>query len=427
VKGNCQVAWQIGGEKKDNAEFPAGLISTYDTDSDGNNEIFTLSDGTLELRSGKDGAIKDKVLVTDAALPTAIYMRDLQDDLDGDGHNDVAVFLADCGNNGQGGGASGSMPCTRGVRVVSSATRKVILSLIGPAQDETYAPSATVVPDVDGDGKRDLAVSWTSNDPNAGNGHIDLVSSATKKVVRSITPPGVGASFGSSLLSGADLDGDGTSDFIVGDPAFNVLKGRVWAISGATSAVLWSVDGDELDTFGDVLTWGGDLDGDGAREILVGVHNHSLPGTPGMDLAEAAGEVVALRAKTGAKLWSALGERAQEGFGLTLASPGDANGDGKPDVLVGAPKQLSLPTADGHGGVVEILSGKDGSTLVQIEETIHGNDATHPVFGYRLGNDVATIAAPDASKKFIIAASAPRAPWQGFVRAGRVVAFRCSE
>jgi len=68
------------------------------------------------------------------------------------------------------------------------------------------------------------------------------------------------------------------------------------------------------------------------------------------------GIVVARSPKTGAQLWSVSGPHVDEGnFAWDMAPAGDQNGDGLPDVFVGSP--------GGATGYVYLIGGKDGTVL----------------------------------------------------------------
>src|SRR5262249_40094391 len=54
------------------------------------------------------------------------------------------------------------------------------------------------------------------------------------------------------------------------------------------------------------------------------------------------------------------GEGSGEGFGIGPATAGDVDGDGRPDLIVGA---WQYPGAAGSGGRAYLYSGRDGSLL----------------------------------------------------------------
>jgi hypothetical protein len=100
----------------------------------------------------------------------------------------------------------------------------------------------------------------------------------------------------------------------------------------------------------------GDLDGDDLDDLVAGA--------PGADQAGIdAGQVLLLSSATGATLATWSGAAVGDRFGAAVAGLPDMNGDGVPDVLVGA------PGADGPGadaGRAQVRSGADGSVLLTL-------------------------------------------------------------
>ncbi|MCC6408050.1 MAG: hypothetical protein IT453_12885 [Planctomycetes bacterium] len=83
------------------------------------------------------------------------------------------------------------------------------------------------------------------------------------------------------------------------------------------------------DLFGVCVADGGDLDGDGTRDVWVG--DPSMP----TEHDETAGHVWAVSGKSGKRLRSIASPTGARGFGWTLAALDDGDGDGKRDVAVG--------------------------------------------------------------------------------------------
>jgi hypothetical protein len=70
----------------------------------------------------------------------------------------------------------------------------------------------------------------------------------------------------------------------------------------------------------------------------------------------------------GYPLWDAVGPAQQSGFGISVAGVGDVNGDGVPDVVVGAPEVLG-PGGLALAGQARVLSGANGATLFVVSGT----------------------------------------------------------
>jgi hypothetical protein len=171
-------------------------------------------------------------------------------------------------------------------------------------------------------------------------------------VLWQVTSPVPGDRFGTSLAAVGDVDGDGVTDVLVGAPraqTAGILTGRVALLSGSDGTEWLGVTGDaSYDAFGTSVDGAGDVDGDGVPDLLVG----SPAGTP------PAGSVHLLSGKDGAPLLMLVGDANGDRFGEAVAGVGDVDGDGVPDVAVGAPQADGLGT---NGGRVSVYSGVDGS------------------------------------------------------------------
>lgn len=137
---------------------------------------------------------------------------------------------------------------------------------------------------------------------------------------------------GSSVAALGDVDGDGQDDVLVGAPGHDDGRGRAWCYSGADGSILWTLTGfDTTYAMGRAVANAGDIDGDGMNDALVGA--------PGYNNER--GLIRVVSGATGVIIRSlynnSAGSAAGDDFGYAVASSGDVNGDGTPDVLIGAP------------------------------------------------------------------------------------------
>jgi hypothetical protein len=98
----------------------------------------------------------------------------------------------------------------------------------------------------------------------------------------------------------------------------------------------------------------GDLDGDGCADFYVASRDDHGPET-----------VWAFSGKQGRLLWGVRTDVSNDGFGRSMASIGDVDGDGVPDVVIASPANLCWRRY-GRAGRVRVLSGRNGSVVREI-------------------------------------------------------------
>ncbi len=134
---------------------------------------------------------------------------------------------------------------------------------------------------------------------------------------------------GSSVVLPGDLDGDGAADLLVGAPGSGRVAGFT-DVSPGTSSIddaTWQLAlGAAGDGFGQVLGKVGDLSGDGTADVAI-----AAPGA-------GAGTVYLVDdPASGAAAATLTGSADGDGFGISIAGLRDIDGDLFPDVLIGSP------------------------------------------------------------------------------------------
>ncbi|MFO0563049.1 MAG: VCBS repeat-containing protein [Polyangiales bacterium] len=216
---------------------------------------------------------------------------------------------------------------------------------ISEGSSSQRATVASSIADVNGDGLADLVVRSTRSTTTDGgivseiavDIHLGRRGGPAQDADQRI------AVAGSALrnVAVADVDGDGTSDILIGDPEFNRGAGRVVVHGGGAIPLgqLASIAAPDTSprSFGTVVDAVGDLDGDGRPEIVVQ--------SPGAMLAGATQSVHVFggdRVTAGGAPTRTLVGTDADRFANVLGC--DVNGDGRQDLIVAPVVALTAPS-----------------------------------------------------------------------------------
>jgi hypothetical protein len=223
-------------------------------------------------------------------------------------------------------------------------------SILGAYENDRFG-SAVAVGDLDGDGVLDVAVGAKAFDTNeTSTGVVGVYSGASLEQSMPYDASIVnltgdyGFSYAGAALAFGNVNADAYDDLFIASYGLDGSAGAVYLYQGGASFVDGSLEevADEViygeyedDQFGWSIS-SGDFNGDGYDDLLVGA-----PQSTNLSDALDAGSV-SLFLGDGASIETVpssmfYGEHAYDNAGKTATFVSDVNGDGKEDLLIGAP------------------------------------------------------------------------------------------
>jgi hypothetical protein len=326
--------------------------------------VFFLEAVCFALRGGADLLVG---LSLKGSAPADMFGEEVAwaGDVNGDGVPDllVSAIFADPGGRTNAGS----------VFLFSGADGSLLKRLDGYAAGDEFGRSVVGIGDVTGDGVRDTLVGAPFADPNGRQeaGSVYLFSGANGSLVRGLDGAAAGDRFGLRAAAVGDVNRDGTPDFLIAAP-FASPEGReqagsVFLFSGASGARLKSFYGEKAgDQFGSSLGAAGDVNRDGIGDILIGAE---LADPGGIDQA---GSAYLFSGANGLRLFCFKGQELNALLGSSVAGAGDVDGDGAPDILVGA--IWASPGDRTHAGSVFVFSGAGGRLLRRLNGENSGSE-----------------------------------------------------
>ncbi len=332
-------------------------------------------------------------------------------DVNGDGIDDFAIGASSAGHNGRydsgstyiiygkAGGLDASID-------LASLERSAGFRIYGDEYDLS-GRSVSGVGDVNGDNIDDIIIGATGERPNGSTyvvfgksenftDNIDLSTLTVSDGIRIASERGVYLS-GISVASG-DVNGDDVNDIIIGasgpgSGSEGDAKGSTYVVFGKGEGFTGNInlhdvvasrgidgfrlDGEAAGDFSGYSVASGDFDGDEMDDIIIGARradssdvsdsgatyvvfgkDSSFGGAIDISSIADLGGTVGLRIN---------GEAANDQSGYSVASAGDINGDGKDDIIIGAPFADPNGNSDSDSGSSYVVFGKDRSTNGVIE------------------------------------------------------------
>lgn len=343
----------------------------------------TASAGFTDLNTF-NSTLGFKIIGDDAGDYTG-YTISSAGDFDGDGHLDILIS-AHKNDSGDDAGAAWLIYGTGAAMAdidLSSPTTGTYTQFLGSTANDDFGRGVAMVGDLNGDGYDDIAFGASGSDLGGdGSGAVTVVyggarlgdtfdiDALTSAQGFTVTGAASGDHLGANnaVWAAGDVNGDGVDDMILGASGADGGAGTGYVIYGGTETgfggevdvanledpygvtILGENDGDEL---GRAVGGGGDFNGDGIDDIIVGVPKYDYLGV------ETGAALVLYGADDGSAgstgfliIGAALDDRA----GFSVASAGDVNGDGVDDILVGAPTDTST-NGGGHAYLIYGVAG----------------------------------------------------------------------
>jgi hypothetical protein len=292
------------------------------------------SAGSIHVISGASGATLHRIDGTSAGAGLGRSLAAFGD-LDGDGREDL---IAGDPAHKVGGVTTGR------VLVLSALDGALLREVVSPSAGSNFAIVVAGGGDLDGDGVPDLV---------AGSSFLTTTtaawSGATGEPLWSTNVGPVAV-----LHAAGDLDGDLRSELVVGGPGFLVLPGTARLLDGATGATLATLSGSGPGAFASQAACG-DVTGDGLPDLLVGDQGSTYTGQ------QPSAQVRSL--PSGAVALSLANPPGNTGLGRAADLAGDFDGDGADDVVLVSSTDVAV-FARGSGALlkqVKILPGIGGS------------------------------------------------------------------
>jgi hypothetical protein len=385
--------------------YGSRMVAVGDLNGDGTNDLLVSAQGLNA--GGLNGS--GRVYVVSGKTREVLYTRESPEpqagaafgnflqgpgDLNGDGIPDFVVGSPNQNvftGSGTGCGQPEPNGCneSQGRAFVFSGVNGALLYTLDnpvPQANASFGARLGRAGDLAGNGVTELIVGASSNDKPAGCGNLDPVpagcrvnegqafifNGATGELVRTLDLPAEDrtgpatctsscGSFGGSVQSPGDVNGDGVADQQVAAFSYNQNRGRIYLFSGANGQLLRRIDhptpaANTFFGFQDVTPNSpGDVTGDGVPDIYAAANRVGEGFFPGY----------VFNGATGALLYPLRVPSPQLGDDFFTMDRTDYNKDGTPDLYVGR-QAITIVPPDQNGGTF-VYDGRDGSLLKRLE------------------------------------------------------------
>ncbi len=268
-------------------------------------------------------------------------------DVNGDGFDDVMVSAADY-TKGQ--NREGAVYVFYG----SSTGLDTAVSWFaeGNVPDSRFGDQISAAGDVNNDGYDDIVIGAVERGVYTGAAYMYLGSSTGLGNTPAWQFNGTqqGAAFGTGISGGGDINGDGFDDIVVGafwytNGQANIGQAYVFygSATGLSSSANLTLQGNTTNIgFGHQSAFAGDVNSDGYDDLLIS--SNIVSGQNGRVQLYLGGS----SGLNTTASWVLVGTQINEAMGYRLAGLGDANKDGFDDIIVGAYQYTNGESEEGR-------------------------------------------------------------------------------
>ncbi len=316
-----------------NNNFGKSVSSAGDVNGDGYSDVivgaygYSASTGRAYIYFGGASMnnVADVIMTGEAVSNNFGFSVSSAGDVNGDGYSDVVT------------GAYGYSASTGRAYIYfggASMNNVADILLTGEAANNYFGISVSSAGDVNSDGFSDVITSAYGYSSSTGRAYIYYGGASMNNIADILlTGEATNNYFGISVSSAGDVNGDGYSDVIAGAYGYSSSTGRAYIYYGGASmnnAADITITGEATNNFlGISVSSAGDVNGDGYSDVIAGAYGYST--STGRAYIYFGGVSMNNAADV-----TMTGEATGNSFGISVSSAGDVNGDGYPDVLVGA-------------------------------------------------------------------------------------------